>query len=213
MTNILHIDASPQGKGSISRQLTADVVSHLKAADPEAHVLHRDLIATPVSHLGPELLQVLRPSPGSVPPDNAAVRAEAAQTEELLVEFLAADVVVIGAPMFNFSIPSQLKAWIDRIVQAGRTFRYTAEGKVGLAGEKKVIIVSSRGGVYAGTPYEAALDHQEAYLKAVLSFIGVTDVSFVRAEGVAMSPEKRREALASAERDIAALTRHYPKAA
>jgi FMN-dependent NADH-azoreductase len=213
MTNILQIDTSPLGAGSISRQLTADVVAHLKAASPKALVAHRDLIATPVSHLGAELLQIMRPTPGSVPADNATARHEAAQTEELLSEFLAADVVVIGAPMFNFSIPSQLKAWIDRIVQAGRTFRYTQEGPVGLAGAKKVIIVSSRGGMYAGTPYETALDHQEAYLKAVLNFIGITDVSFVRAEGVAMSPEKRREALASAERDIAGLTLAYPKAA
>jgi FMN-dependent NADH-azoreductase len=213
MKNILHIDASPQGTRSISRQLTADVVSHLKAASPHALVTHRDLIATPVPHLGPELIQILRPIPGSAPPDNAAVRAEVAQTEELLSEFLAADVVVIGAPMFNFSIPSQLKAWIDRIVQAGRTFSYTSEGKVGLAGEKTVIIVSSRGGMYAGSPYEAAMDHQEAYLKAVLDFIGVTDVSYIRAEGIAISPEKRREAIAGAERDIAALTHVFSKAA
>jgi FMN-dependent NADH-azoreductase len=213
MTNILQIDTSPQGKASISRQLAADVVSQLKAANPAAVVTRRDLITTPVPHLGPELLQILRPTPGSVAPDSAAVRAEVALTEELLSEFLAADVVVIGAPMFNFSIPSQLKAWIDRIVQAGRTFRYGPEGKVGLAGGKKVIIVSSRGGMYAGTPYETALDHQEAYLKAVLNFIGVTDVTYIRAEGVAVSPENRREALASAERDIAALTLAYSKAA
>jgi FMN-dependent NADH-azoreductase len=213
MTKILHTDTSPVGAGSISRQLTADAVAHLTAANPKAAVTHRDLIATPISHLGAELLEVLRPTPGRVPTDNATVRAEVAQTEELLSEFLAADVVVIGAPMFNFSIPSQLKAWIDRVVQAGRTFRYTPEGPVGLAGAKKVIIVSSRGGVYAGTPYEAAMDHQEAYLRAVLNFIGITDVSYVRAEGVAISPEKRRQALASAERDIAGLTLAYPKAA
>jgi len=213
MTKILQIDTSPLGAGSVSRQLTAGVVAHLTEGSPEAVVVHRDLIANPVSHLGAELLQVMRPTPGSVPTDSPTTRAEAAQTEELLSEFLAADVVVIGAPMFNFSIPSQLKAWIDRIVQAGRTFRYTPEGPVGLAGGRKVIIVSSRGGVYSGTPYEAALDHQEAYLRAVFNFIGVTEVSYVRAEGVAISPEKRREALASAGRDIAALSRSYPKAA
>jgi FMN-dependent NADH-azoreductase len=213
MTNILHIDASPQGAASISRRLTAAVVARLQAANPSARATHRDLIATPIAHLGTDLLEVMRPAPGSVPRENAAARAELAQTEELLTEFLAADVVVIGAPMFNFSIPSQLKAWIDRVVQAGRTFRYTQEGPVGLAGGKKAVIVSSRGGVYSGTPYETALDHQEAYLKAVLNFIGVTDVSYVRAEGVAVSPEKRREALASAERAIAGLTLAYPQAA
>jgi FMN-dependent NADH-azoreductase len=213
MKNILQIDTSPQGAGSVSRQLTARVVEQLKATSPQATVAHRDLIATPVPHLGAELLQLLRPTPGAVPPDNATVRAEAAQTEELLREFLAADVVVMGAPMFNFSIPSQLKAWIDRVVQAGRTFSYSSAGPVGLAAGKKVIVVSSRGGVYAGTAYETALDHQEAYLKAVLNFIGITDISFVRAEGVAMSPEKRREALAGAERAIADLTLAYAKAA
>ena len=185
MTRILHIDASPLGKNSISRKLTASVIKHLQAENPEALISHRDLIATPVAHLGGELLQVLRPTAGSVPPDNATVREEAAQTEELLREFLAADVVVIGAPMFNFSIPSQLKAWIDRVVQAGRTFRYTEKGPVGLAGAKKVIIVSSRGGMYAGLPYEAAMDHQEAYLRTVLNFIGISDVTIVLAGGTA----------------------------
>lgn len=213
MTSILRIDTSPQGEGSLSRKLTEKVVAQLQAASPGAVVIRRDLIATPVSHLGAELLGVMRPTPGSVPPASPVLRAEVAQTEELLSEFLGADVIVIGAPMFNFSIPSQLKAWIDRIVQAGRTFRYTADGPVGLAGAKKAIIVSTRGGVYSGTPYEAALDHQEAYLRAVLNFMGITDVSYVRAEGVAISPEKRSEALSRAEGDIARLGQGYPKAA
>jgi putative NADPH-quinone reductase len=128
MTRILQIDASPLGQNSISRKLTARVIERLKAASPQSVVSHRDLIATPVGHLGGELLQVLRPTPGNTPPHSATARGEAAQTEELLSEFLAADVIVIGAPMFNFSIPSQLKAWIDRVVQAGRTFRYTDKG-------------------------------------------------------------------------------------
>ena len=213
MTTILQIDASPQGRNSVSRGLTAAAVARLKATSPQAVVSYRDLAATPLSHLGGELLAVLRPAPGSTPHNSTAVRAEAALTEQLLSEFLAADVVVIGAPMFNFSIPSQLKAWIDRIVQAGRTFSYSAKGPVGLAGGKKVIIVSSRGGMYAGTPYEAALDHQEAYLRAVLNFIGVDDISFVRAEGVALGPEKKDAALASATRDIARLTLAYSQAA
>jgi FMN-dependent NADH-azoreductase len=213
MTRILHIDASPLGRNSISRKLTATVIEHLKAGSPQALVSYRDLIATPVSHLGGELLQVWGGTADAVPPDNATVREDAALTEELLSEFLAADVVVIGAPMFNFSIPSQLKAWIDRIVRAGRTFRYTDKGPIGLAGAKKVIVVSSRGGIYAGMPHEAAMDHQEAYLRTVLNFIGVTDVSCVRAEGLAISPEKQLAAIASAERDITSLTLAYPKAA
>jgi FMN-dependent NADH-azoreductase len=213
MARILQIDASPRAINSISRKLTARVVEHLRAEDPQALVAHRDLIATPVSHLGSELLQVLRPSADGLVPDTTAVRAEAAQTEELLSEFLAADVVVIGAPMYNFSIPSQLKAWIDRVVQAGRTFSYSAQGPVGLASGKKVIIVSSRGGMYAGTPYEAAMDHQEAYLRAVLNFIGITDISYIRAEGVAISAEKEREAMARAQLAIAGLSLAYQRAA
>jgi FMN-dependent NADH-azoreductase len=209
---ILHIDASPLGSASISRQLTAAVVGHLKKEAPDASVIHRDLAGTPVSHLTGELLQVLRPAPGSAPPSDS-IRSEAEQTETLIQELLDADVIVIGAPMYNFSIPSQLKAWIDRVVQAGRTFRYTSEGAVGLAAGKKAIVVSSRGGVYAGTAFEAAMDHQEAYLKTILSFIGITDIAFVRAEGVGMGPEQKNEAIASATRQIADLRVDYPRAA
>ncbi len=200
--NILHIDASPLGHFSVSRQLTAAVVGKLIAEDPGARVFHRDLIENPISHLSGELLQVLRPVPGSTPPSGPTLRAEADQTEQLIGELLAANVLVIGAPMYNFSIPSQLKAWIDRVAQAGRTFRYTSEGPQGLAVGKKVIVVSTRGGVYAGTAFEAAMDHQEAYLRTVLNFLGMTDVTFVRAEGIAIQKE---EALAAANRQIAEL--------
>jgi FMN-dependent NADH-azoreductase len=203
--NILHIDASPLGSASLSRQLTAAVVERLKNDAPDARVKHRDLVATPVSHLTGELLQILRPVPGMTPPSNPTVIADAEQTETLLTEFLGADVVVIGAPMFNFSIPSQLKAWIDRIAQAGRTFRYTANGPEGLAGGKKLIVVSTRGGAYAGTAYEAVMDHQESYLRTVLNFLGITDITFVRAEGVAMGPEQKEAALSAATRQIADL--------
>jgi FMN-dependent NADH-azoreductase len=115
---------------------------------------------------------------------------------------LAADVVVIGAPMYNFGIPSQLKAWIDRVAQAGRTFKYGADGAVGLATGKRVIVASSRGGQYAGKPFEQALDHQEAYLRAVLGFLGMNDVTVVRAEGVAMGPDAKAAAMEAAHRQI-----------
>jgi FMN-dependent NADH-azoreductase len=209
---ILHIDASPLGGASISRQLTAAVVEHLKKEAPDATVTHRDLIKTPVAHLSGELLQVLRPAPGSAPPSDS-IRLEAEQTETLITELLDSDVIVIGAPMYNFSIPSQLKAWIDRVAQAGRTFRYTSEGPVGLAVGKKAIVVSSRGGVYAGTAFEAAMDHQEAYLRTVLNFMGITDIAYVRAEGVGMGPEQKNEALASANRQISELRVEYARAA
>jgi len=126
-----------------------------------------------------------------------AQRRENAVTERLLSQFLAADVVVIGAPMYNFTIPSQLKAWIDRIAQAGRTFRYTAAGPEGLAGGKTVIVVSTRGGQYAGLPLEA-MDHQESYLRTLFGFLGVTDVRIVRAEGLSMGDAVREKALAAA---------------
>ena len=207
---ILHIDASPLGGASISRQLTAAVVGKLTADHPTATVAHRDLIENPISHLSGELLQVLRPAPGTTPPSGPTLRAEADQTDALIDELLGTDVIVVGAPMYNFSIPSQLKAWIDRVAQAGRTFRYTAAGPEGLAKGKKAIVVSTRGGVYAGTAYEAAMDHQEAYLRTVLNFLGITDVSFVRAEGIAM---KKEEAVATANRQIAELRVEYPRAA
>ena len=211
--NILHIDASPLGSASISRQLTAAVVERLTQDFPAAAVKHRDLIETPIAHLSGELLQVLRPAPGSAPPSEPAVLAEATLTDALITELLGADVVVIGAPMFNFSIPSQLKAWIDRVAQAGRTFRYSAAGPEGLAVGKKVIVVSTRGGFYAGTAYEAAMDHQEAYLRTVLNFLGMKDVIYVRAEGMAVSAEKKQEAIESASRQIADLRVEYPRAA
>jgi FMN-dependent NADH-azoreductase len=119
---------------------------------------------------------------------------------------LAADVVVVAAPMYNFSIPSQLKAWIDRVAQAGRTFKYTEQGPVGLAGGKTVIVVSSRGGAYSANPALAFLDHQESYLKTVFGFFGITDVRFVRAEGLAMGDAAKASAIASAEADIRAHT-------
>jgi FMN-dependent NADH-azoreductase len=209
---ILHIDASPLGSASISRQLTAAVVEHIKKETPQASVAHRDLVQTPVSHLSGELLQVLRPAPGSAPPSET-VRPEAELTETLIKELLDADVIVIGAPMYNFSIPSQLKAWIDRVAQSGRTFKYTSEGPVGLAVGKKAIVVSSRGGVYAGTAFEAAMDHQEAYLRTVLNFMGITDIAYVRAEGVGMGPEQKDRALAAASRQIADLRVEYQRAA
>jgi FMN-dependent NADH-azoreductase len=120
-------------------------------------------------------------------------------SEKLVSQFLAADVVVVGAPMYNFSVPSQLKAWIDRVAQVGRTFKYTETGPVGLAGGKTVIVASTRGGAYAAAPQ---MDHQESYLRAVFGFFGITDVRFVRAEGMAMGDAAKAAGLASAEADI-----------
>lgn len=190
---ILHIDSSALGAMSVSREVTAATVYRLQETHSTASVIYRDLAATPPAHLGGELLAALRPQEGYVAPES--LHAELALTEDMLGEFLAADVVVIGAPMYNFSVPTQLKAWIDRIAQAGRTFRYTAQGPEGLAGGKKVVIVSSRGGMYAGTAFEAAMDHQEAFLRAVMGFFGITDIAVIRAEGIAMGADARALAL------------------
>lgn len=198
--NILHLDSSPLGAASVSRELSTAVTEAI-AGERDQRV-YRDLALNPIAHLSGELLQVMRPAPGATPPESAAVRAELALTEELLAEFLAADVVVVGAPMYNFGIPTQLKAWIDRIAQAGRTFRYTANGPEGLAGGKRVVIASSRGGKYAGAAFESAMDHQEAYLRAVFGFLGITDIEVVRAEGVAMGPDARSAAIAAARTSI-----------
>jgi FMN-dependent NADH-azoreductase len=121
-----------------------------------------------------------------------------------LAEFLGSDIVVIGAPMYNFTIPSQLKAWVDRITVAGQTFRYGPNGPEGLAGGKKVIIVSTRGGLYSGGTAAAHLDHQETYLKAILGFLGITDITVVRAEGLAMG-DNRAPSMEAAHAAVASL--------
>ncbi|MEK9802096.1 MAG: NAD(P)H-dependent oxidoreductase, partial [Curvibacter sp.] len=142
------------------------------------------------------------------PSDNATEvqRRENTISEALVSQFLAADVIVVGAPLYNFSIPSQLKAWIDRVAQVGRTFKYTEKGPQGLAGGKTVIVASTRGGIYSTSDAGRALEHQESYLQTVFGFFGITDVRFVRAEGVAMGDAPKAQALAAAERDIKAHT-------
>lgn len=208
--NLLHIDSGILGDHSVSRGLTAALVARLKADNPGLSVTYRDLVADPVDHLtgsylGAQSIDASQHSP--------ALQKDLATGGRILEEFLAADIVVIGAPMYNFSIPSQLKAWIDRIAVAGKTFRYTEKGAEGLAGGKTVIVASSRGGIYsAGSPI-AALDHQEAYLKTIFGFFGITDVQFIRAEGVNLGPDAKEKAIAGARRDIAERDIALPKAA
>jgi FMN-dependent NADH-azoreductase len=199
---LLHIDSSPLGTQSVSRELTRRTVAHWLAAHSGTSVDYLDLAQDAPGHLDMDSLgfRLGLDAEGLSP----AQKRENALSERLVSQFLAADVIVVGAPMYNFSIPSQLKAWIDRIAQAGRTFKYTEQGPVGLAGGKTVIIASSRGGAYAANPALAFLDHQESYLKTVFGFLGVTDVRVVRAEGVAMGEEAKRKGLASADADIQA---------
>ncbi len=201
--NLLHIDSSALGEASVSRQLTAAITAAWTQSVPGLTIAYRDLAVAPPDHLSAELMQVVKLRNLDGLSDRQ--RQELALTDALVDEFLAADVVVIGAPMYNFSVPTQLKAWIDRIAQVGRTFRYTEKGPEGLAGGKTVIIASSRGGIFSGNEAMQALDHQEAYLRTVLGFFGITDLTVIRAEGVGMGPEARAKALAAAQDQIGRL--------
>lgn len=199
---ILHIDSSILGSFSVSRQLSADIVARLRQATPDLEVNYRDLAREPLPHLSGS--HIAAQQPGS-PPPSPDVKADLTLGGMLLDEFIAADIVVLGAPMYNFGISSQLKAWIDRVVIAGRTFRYSAKGPEGLAGGKRVIVASSRGGVFSEGAPAAPLEHQESYLRAIFGFIGIPDVEIVRAEGLAVGPELKAQAIKAAEDEIANL--------
>ena len=199
---LLHIDSAITGEQSVSRQLTARTVAAWQAAHPGTTVQYLDLAQQAPSHLSAQSLGFRTGQAAAT----EAERAENALSEALVSQFLASDVIVIGAPLYNFSIPSQLKAWIDRLAQAGRTFKYTDKGPVGLAGGKTVIVASSRGGVYSASEGGQAMEHQESYLKVVFGFFGITDVRFVRAEGIGMGPDAKAQALLGAKADIRALT-------
>jgi FMN-dependent NADH-azoreductase len=198
---LLHIDSSVLGPNSASRALSADIVARQVALRPDMNVVHRDLATDAALHLSSAHLAAWQG--GAI--EDAVLSADLAKGGGYLDELLAADIVVIGAPMYNFSIPSQLKAWIDRVVVAGKTFRYGANGAEGLLKNKKAFIASSRGNVYTPGSPAAALEHHESYLTGVLSFIGLTDVTIVRAEGLAFGPEAKEAAMLKARANIAAM--------
>lgn len=178
---LLHIDSSILGDNSASRAVSREIVARWKKAVPDLQVEHLDLVADELPHLTGHHL--------------AQMQLAGSRDAQMLADFMAADVVVIGAPMYNFGISTQLKAWIDRIVVAGKTFRYGPTGPEGLVHGKRLIIAISRGGVY---PDNAPTEHAESYLKIIFGFIGVTDVTFVRAEGLMLSPEHRQKGLDAA---------------
>ena len=197
---ILHLDSSVTGEKSVSRLLSKETAQKLRDSHPDAEVVYRDLVVDPLRHY--TAVARLYGAEGAGTPEQ---KQELEIGKRILAEFMAADVLVVGAPMYNFSVPSQLKAWIDLICVAGVTFSYGANGPQGLCGGKKVVVVSSRGGLYgAGAPFEP-YDFQEKYLKAVFNFLGITDIDVVRAEGVASGPEKAAKAIAAAKEQIAAL--------
>jgi FMN-dependent NADH-azoreductase len=198
---LLHLDSSVLGAASVSRRLTAEIVARHRALHPSLQVTSRDLAADPALHLSGAHLAAFQ---GAASAD-ATIDADLLKGNAYLDELFAADILVIGAPMYNLSIPTPLKAWIDRIAVAGRTFRYTAQGPEGLLKNKKAYIASARGGVYAAGSPAAALEHQESYLVGLLAFLGVADVTVVRAEGIALGADAKEAAVARALEDIAAI--------
>ena len=200
--NILHLDSGISGATSVSRQLSASIVSQLRRLAPGADVTYADLATHPLPQLNAALMAARMPDAAE---GDAGLRSDLAATGAALAAFVAADVIVIGAPMYNFSIPSQLKTWIDSIAVAGVTFRYSAAGVEGLCAGKRVIVASARGSVFTGASPFAALDHQENYLRAVFGFLGVTQIEVVRAEGVAYGPEPRQQALDLALAEVGGL--------
>jgi FMN-dependent NADH-azoreductase len=192
MAKILHINSSVRNQGSLSRQLTGEFLANWLAANPSDTVIERDLAAKPVPHLTEQMMGAFFTPAGQRTP----AQAQTVQLSDALVdELLAADVIVIGAPMYNFSVSSTLKAWIDHVARAGRTFEYGATGPVGLVTGKKVFIVTATGGVYSEGPSQA-YDFLGTYLRSVLGFIGMTDITFVRAEGLAMGEAALADSLA-----------------
>ena len=172
---ILHIDSSINGENSASRAISRSITDRLIAQNPKAPVIARDLVADPLPHL----------------------TLASFNDQEVLEEFLAAETIVIGAPMYNFTLPTQLKAWLDRILVAGKTFRYTADGPEGLAGGRRVIVALARGGIYDSGSPAAALEHLESYLRGVFNFIGI-EPEFVAADGLNFGPEQRETSLRTA---------------
>lgn len=198
---VLHLDSSALGAASVSRQLTSEIVARQRALHPDIEVTYRDLAADPALHLtGAHMAARM-----GATSDDATLNDDLVKGNAYMDELFAADVLVIGAPMYNLSIPTPLKAWIDRVAVAGKTFRYTATGPEGLLKGKKAFIASARGGVYSAGSPAAALEHQETYLIGLLAFLGVTDVKVVRAEGMAFGPEAKEAAIAHALEDIAAI--------
>lgn len=196
---LLHVDSSILGNNSVSRQLTAEIVAEWRKQQPEGDVEYLDLAKQAPNHFGADTLGIKFGVQEQPTPEQ---QRENAVSEQLISQFLAADVIVIGAPFYNFAIPTQLKAWIDRLAQAGRTFKYTENGPVGLAGDKTVIVASSRGGHYANSAAGEAMEHQESYLKVIFGFFGIQDVRLVRAEGTALGEAARSAAIDAARAAI-----------
>ncbi|MBA4268097.1 MAG: FMN-dependent NADH-azoreductase [Methylobacterium sp.] len=198
MSHLLVINSSAAGAASVSKQLIDETVARLRTADPALVVVERDLGANPVPHLTTDSTAAIR----GAEPANDAQRAAKALSDSLVAELKAADTLIIGAPMYNFGIPSTLKSWFDHVLRAGVTFKYGEKGPVGLLEGKRAIVVESRGGIYSSGPTKA-LDSQEPHLRTMLGFIGISDVTFVRAEKLGYGPEAREQAINDAKAELA----------
>ncbi len=194
---ILHIDTSIPSDGSVTREVSAAIVKRL-ADGSGAEVTYHDLVAENLPHLTVATLPTAHPAAASAGPLDGAARAAREASDRMLDAFIAADVVVIGAPMYNFTVPTQLKALVDRIVIPGKTFAYGPNGPRGLAGGKRVIVAIARGGFYGSESAYVSAEHAESYLRTAMGFMGVTALEFVLAEGLAVGEESRAKALASA---------------
>ena len=200
---LLHVDASIFGANSVSRELSALIVRKLTGGVP-ANVTYRDLTAEELPHLTLASLPSTHPRSALAGALDADGQARRDASDRLLEEFMAADVVVIGAPMYNFSIPSQLKAWIDRLAVPGKTFRYGESGPEGLMRGKRVFVALARGGFYGPETAMISAEHAESYLRAVFSFLGITP-EFVLVEGLATGDQHRAQAMANASEAIGQL--------
>jgi len=197
MSQVLVLNSSLSGEASVSRLLVAETLALLVARDPGAKVVTRDLAQTEIPHLNPLAVAGVRATATTV----AETRARDL-SDELIGELRAADTIIIGAPMYNFSIPTTLRTWFDHVLRAGETFSYSEAGPKGLLEGKRVIVVESRGGLYSEGPAQA-IDFQEPYLRQLLGFIGLTDVTFVHAEKIGFGPDAREAAITAAKTELA----------
>jgi FMN-dependent NADH-azoreductase len=201
MTKVLIIDSAATGEASVSHKLTDQFADRLRRHDPSVRITRRDIGAAPIPHLTAETVGAIRGAEA----ETDAARAALALSDRLIAEVKDADVIVIGAPMYNFGMASTLKTWFDHILRAGITFRYSAEGPEGLVKGKKAVVIESRAGLYSEGP-AAVMDHQEPHIRTLLSFMGVTDVTFVRAEKLAFGPDAASAAIAEAGQQLGAFT-------
>lgn len=194
---VLHIDSSPRGIDSVSRDLTRQIIDRLKAVEPDLEIVRYDLGDRPPPHLSSDAIGALRQAESAT----AEQREVSARSDRMIEELQRADLIVIGSPMHNFGIASQLKAWFDTIIRAGKTFRYSDRGPEGLLKGKQAIVVETRGSVYT-TEFATGFNHREPHLKTLLGFIGISNVQFIHAEGLDMGSESRANGLAHAKKMI-----------